>query len=139
MQSESWATSEATRKSMQANKSRDTGPELALRHELFRRGMRYRVGVAPLPGVRRTVDIVFPRAKVAVLVDGCFWHGCPEHRRAPKSHSDYWDAKVKRNMERDKATTQMLQDAGWNVIRLWEHEPVDQMADTVQQAVRAAI
>ena len=79
---------------MQANKSRDTGPELALRRELFRRGLRYRVGFAPLKGVRRTVDIAFPRVKVAVLVDGCFWHGCPEHHRSPKAHSDYWEAKV---------------------------------------------
>ena len=135
MQSESWATSDATRKSMQANKSQNTGPEMALRHELFRRGLRYRVGVAPLPGVRRTVDIVFPRAKVAVLVDGCFWHGCPEHHRLPKNHSEYWNTKVTRNAERDKATTQLLENAGWHVIRLWEHEPVAEMADLVQRAV----
>jgi len=121
---------------MRANKSRDTGPEMALRRELFRRGLRYRVGVAPLPHVRRTVDIAFPRAKVAVLVDGCFWHGCPEHYRQPKSHTDYWDAKVRRNEERDKQTTGLLEDAGWRVIRLWEHEPVTQMADIVQEAVK---
>ena len=136
MQSESWATSEATRKSMQANKSRDTGPEIALRRELFRRGLRYRVGMAPLPGVRRTVDIVFPGAKVAVFVDGCYWHGCPEHCRVPKTHSEYWDSKIKHNAERDLATTKTFEDAGWRVLRLWEHETVNEMADAVQQAVR---
>lgn len=119
---------------MQANKSRDTGPEIALRRELFKRGLRYRVDVAPLPGVRRTVDIVFSDAKVAVLVDGCFWHGCPEHCRLPKSHSDYWDDKVKRNVERDQATNGILEAAGWQVLRFWEHEPAA-MADLVQQAV----
>ena len=121
---------------MQANKSHDTGPEMALRRELFKRGMRYRVGLAPLKGFRRTVDIAFTRAKVAVLVDGCFWHGCPEHRRPPKTHSDYWESKVRHNMERDHQTTQMLQDAGWQVIRLWEHETVQNMADLVMNAVR---
>lgn len=122
---------------MQANKSRDTGPEVALRKELFRRGLRYRVSLAPIDGVRRTIDIAFPGAKVAVMVDGCFWHGCPEHHRPPKAHGEYWEAKVQRNMARDQATTQMLQDAGWRVIRLWEHEPTREMADTVQRAVQA--
>ena len=124
---------------MQANKSRDTGPEMALRRELFRRGLRYRVDVAPLPGVRRTVDIVFPGARVAVLVDGCFWHGCPEHRRAPKTHVEYWETKVRGNAARDRETTRLLQDAGWRVIRLWEHEPTQMMADVVQDAVRRAL
>jgi DNA mismatch endonuclease (patch repair protein) len=120
---------------MQGNRSRDTGPEMALRRELHRRGLRYRVGVAPLPGVRRTVDIAFPRAKLAVMVDGCFWHGCPEHHRPPKSHSEYWVAKIDRNKERDLETTQLLEDAGWDVLRLWEHEPFNVMADAVQQVL----
>ena len=124
---------------MQANKSRGTGPEIALRRELYKRGLRYRVGLAPMKGVRRTVDIAFPRVKVAVLVDGCFWHGCPEHHRPPKAHSDYWETKVERNAARDRETTQMLQDAGWRVIRLWEHEAVQDMADAVQEAVRRVV
>jgi len=124
---------------MQSNKSRDTGPEIALRRELFRRGRRYRVDVAPLPGVRRTVDIVFPTARVAVLVDGCFWHGCPEHHRAPKTHVDFWEAKVQGNMARDRETTCLLEDAGWHVIRLWEHEPTEEMADIVEDALRRAL
>ncbi len=118
MESESWATSAATRKSMRANKSQGTRPEMALRRELHKRGLRYRIGVAPLSGVRRTVDIAFPRLKVAVMVDGCFWHGCPEHHRAPKEHSKYWEGKVRRNMERDLQTTHLLEDAGWHVLRL---------------------
>ena len=123
---------------MQANKSRDTGPELALRHELFKRGLRYRVSLVPLEGVRRSIDIAFPGVKVAVMVDGCFWHGCPEHHRPPKAHSDYWEAKLERNMARDETTTQMLKDAGWRVLRLWEHEPTQEMADAVEQTVRSA-
>ena len=123
---------------MQANKSRDTSPELALRRELFKRGMRYRVGFAPLPGVRRTVDIAFPRAHVAVMVDGCFWHGCPEHHRTPKSHTEYWEQKVAHNQERDADTNQRLADAGWTVLRFWEHEPLPEVADAVEQAVAAA-
>jgi len=123
---------------MQANKSRDTSPELALRHELFKRGMRYRVGFAPLPGVRRSVDIAFPAVHVAVMVDGCFWHGCPEHYRTPKSHTDYWQQKVARNQERDTDTTHRLTDAGWTVLRFWEHEPLPEVADVVEQVVAAA-
>ena len=123
---------------MRANKSRDTGPELAVRKELFRRGLRYRVSLAPLHGVRRTVDIAFPGVKIAVMVDGCFWHGCPQHRRPPKTHADYWETKIERNMARDHETTQLLQDAGWQVIRVWEHESTQQIADAVQQAVQAA-
>jgi DNA mismatch endonuclease (patch repair protein) len=123
---------------MQSNKSRDTGPELALRRELHRRGLRYRVGLAPLAGVRRTVDVAFPRLKIAVLVDGCFWHGCDQHHRLPKSHSDYWQAKLERNMARDRSTTQLLEQSGWRVIRLWEHEKIQDMADLVQRAVLEA-
>jgi len=120
---------------MKANTSRDTGPELALRRELFRRGLRYRVGVAPLEGVRRTVDIAFPRVKIAVLAYGCFWHGCPEHHRPAKTHADFWEAKIQGDTMRDRETTRMLQDAGWQVIRLWEHEPTQAMADVGMSSV----
>jgi len=121
---------------MQANKSRDTGPEMALRRELFRRGLRYRVGLAPLPGIRRTIDIAFPGKKIAVMVDGCFWHGCPEHWTLSKHHSEYWENKIRENTQRDTSTNEMLSKAGWHVIRLWEHESVTTMADTVERAVR---
>ena len=121
---------------MQSNHGRDTGPELALRHELFRRGLRYRVGLTPIKGVRRSIDIAFPGVKIAVMVDGCFWHGCPQHRTWPKSHRDYWEAKLRRNKERDASTNSLLEAAGWRVIRLWEHMPMADMASVVEAAVR---
>jgi len=120
---------------MQANRSRDTGPEMAVRHELFRRGMRYRVAYKPLKNSRRTVDIAFPRLKIAVLVDGCFWHGCPEHLRAPSTHTDFWNQKIESTVCRDKETTQMLTEAGWQVMRFWEHENYVDVADRIQQVI----
>lgn len=121
---------------MRGNRSRDTGPELALRRLLHRRGLRYRVDFAPLPGVRRRADIVFTRAKVAVFVDGCFWHSCPEHGTTPVRNADYWVPKLQRNQDRDRETDAQLVTAGWTVVRVWEHEPVDSAAERVEQVVR---
>ena len=118
---ESWASSPAVRKSMRGNRSRDTAPELALRRELHRRGFRYYVNRRPLPDVRRTADLVFPGPRVAVFVDGCFWHGCPEHHTVARTHADYWAEKVRRNRERDVETDELLVAAGWTVVRIWEH------------------
>jgi DNA mismatch endonuclease (patch repair protein) len=122
---------------MQGNRSRDTGPEVALRKLLFAQGLRYRVAYKPISGERITVDIAFPGPRVIVLVDGCFWHGCPEHHRAPKTHSDYWDAKLARNRARDTRVTQVLEGAGWTVLRFWEHEPPDQVATQVAARIRS--
>lgn len=108
---------------MQGNRKRDTRPELSLRSELHRRGLRYRVDQKPLEGLRCKADIVFRRQKVAVFVDGCFWHGCPEHGTSPKTNASYWSAKIARNMERDRQNDAELGDAGWSVVRVWEHEP----------------
>lgn len=119
----SWASSPAVRKSMQGNRSRDTSPELAVRRALHAMGLRYRVAARPLPGLRRTADIVFRPARVAVFVDGCFWHGCPEHYVPPSSNTDYWLPKISRNQERDRETTTALEAAGWLVLRYWEHQP----------------
>lgn len=119
---ESWASSEAVRRVMLANRSRDTGPELAIRRLLHARGLRYRVSARPLPELRRTADLVFRPAKVAVFVDGCFWHRCPEHGSTPKSNTAYWVRKLDRNDERDRETDARLLSAGWLVIRIWEHE-----------------
>ncbi|MEU7691411.1 very short patch repair endonuclease [Microbispora hainanensis] len=116
------ASSDGTRKSMQANRGRDTKPELALRRAVHALGLRYRVSVRPLPGIRRTADIVFTRAKVAVFMDGCFWHGCPEHHTKSATNAEYWAEKVRRNRERDAETDRLLTEAGWSVIRIWEHE-----------------
>jgi DNA mismatch endonuclease, patch repair protein len=121
---------------MRANRSSDTGPELALRRELHRRGLRYRVHAAPLSSERYRADILFRRARVAVFVDGCFWHSCPEHGSAPTANSAYWRAKLERNVERDRRTDARLADAGWVVVRVWEHEVPEKAADRVVAAVR---
>ncbi|WP_235831536.1 very short patch repair endonuclease [Gordonia zhaorongruii] len=120
---------------MQSNKRRDTKPELRLRSELHRRGLRYFVDRAPIKGVRRRADIVFPRKKVAVFVDGCFWHGCPEHFTVAKTNPEYWAAKVARNRARDLDTDRRLEAAGWWVLRVWEHEEVREAADRIDRAL----
>ncbi len=135
MTGESWATTAATRKSMQSNKSRDTKPELTLRRALHALGLRYRVCTRPLPDVRRTVDVVFRPAKVAVELRGCFWHGCPTHYRAPSANGKYWAEKVDRNVRRDLDTAQRLQEAGWVLEVVWEHEDLDQAAHRIAATV----
>src|SRR4051812_35681454 len=107
---------------MRGNRSRDTKPELLLRSVLHKRGMRYRVAARPIPELRRTADLLFAGPRVAVFVDGCFWHGCPEHYRRPASNVEYWDAKVLRNVARDREVDKLLAEAGWTVVRVWEHE-----------------
>jgi DNA mismatch endonuclease, patch repair protein len=116
--------------------SRDTHPELALRRELHRRGLRFRVSRRPLRALRSTADIVFGPVKVAVYVDGCFWHSCPEHATCPVSNGRWWEAKLARNRERDRATDAALTEAGWLVVRVWEHEQSVDAADRVEAVVR---
>lgn len=118
----SWATSPVVRRAMQGNKSRDTKPEIEVRCAVHALGMRYRVAARPIAELRRTADLVFRRARVAVFVDGCFWHGCPAHRSQPKSNADYWAIKIETNRARDAHTTSVLQAAGWTVMRFWSHE-----------------
>jgi DNA mismatch endonuclease, patch repair protein len=121
---------------MQANRSRDTKPELEVRRALHRLGLRYRVAIAPEPGLRRRADIVFTRARVAVFIDGCFWHGCPEHGRSSFSHNvDYWPAKIAANVARDADTTERLRQAGWLVLRFWEHEAATEIVKDIRRAV----
>jgi DNA mismatch endonuclease (patch repair protein) len=107
---------------MRANRGRDTGPEIALRSELHRLGLRFRIHRRPIPGLRATADIVFGPAKVAVFVDGCFWHRCPIHATAPKANGDWWAEKLDANVARDRYTDKRLEDSGWRVVRVWEHE-----------------
>jgi DNA mismatch endonuclease (patch repair protein) len=116
---------------------RDTAPEVALRSELHRRGLRFRVDRAPAPGIRSRADIVLGPAKVAVYVDGCFWHGCPEHGTMPKSNAEFWRAKLARNKERDSETDRRLRGQGWAVVRVWEHEDPVEAADRVETLVRS--
>lgn len=118
----SWASSPGVRRSMQSNKGRDTRPELALRSAVYRLGLRYRVSVRPIAAVRRTADLCFTRASVAVFLDGCFWHGCPAHHTVAKTNAAYWADKVERTRRRDAETDMMLAAAGWTVVRVWEHE-----------------
>lgn len=131
----SWASSAARRRNMQAIRSRDTKPELLIRRVLHAQGLRYRVAAKPLPDLRRTADIVFRPAKLAIFVDGCYWHGCPDHYVPPKTNTNYWSAKVLRNMTRDRDTNTQLQAAGWTVLRFWEHESADGCALTITAAL----
>ena len=130
--------SPATRAKMQAQGRRDTAPELALRRELHRRRKRFFVDRAPVSRLRRRADLVFPRLRVAVFVDGCFWHSCPTHGRIPRSNRDWWQAKLSRNAARDRETDRRLHEQGWSVVRIWEHQPVQQAADQVEAVLTAA-
>ncbi|MEU4360491.1 very short patch repair endonuclease [Promicromonospora sp. NPDC023987] len=121
---------------MSRARRRDTAPEVALRRELHARGLRYRVAY-PVPGQRRrTIDITFTRLKVAVFVDGCFWHGCPEHGTKPRSNSAWWQEKLAANAARDADTDRALTELGWLVIRVWEHDLDLRAADLVEKCVR---
>lgn len=116
-------------------RGRDTKPELALRRELHARGLRFYVDRATVPGLRRRADIVFPRLRLAAFVDGCFFHGCPEHGTWPKHNAEFWRTKIERNRVRDRDTDERLRAAGWLVVRVWEHENVVEAADRIQQAI----
>ena len=104
-------------KIMSAIRSKDTKPEIALRKALWKSGLRYRIYYG-----KEKIDIAFPSKKIAIFVDGCFWHGCPIHSHLPKTNESYWLPKLKKNIERDRITTQSLCNEGWTVVRLWEHE-----------------
>jgi DNA mismatch endonuclease (patch repair protein) len=129
------ASSPEIERRMKSQRRRDTASERTLRSELWRRGLRYRVDFKVV-GRRQRVDIVFTRVKVAVFVDGCFWHSCPLHATAPKANGDWWKAKLAANVERDRETDRALQAQGWLVIRVWEHEPAQTAADRIEAAVR---
>ena len=133
---ESWASSPGVRSRMQMQRERDTAPELALRRELHRRGLRYLLDRPVVPGTRRRVDIVFPKTRIAVFVDGCFWHGCPEHgKRTHHINGWYWPMKIAGNQERDADTNARLRAADWLVIRVWEHDNPSEVADLISQEV----
>lgn len=133
---ESWASSPATRRSMQSNRSKDTSPERRLRSALHQRGFRFRKHVQVLQGRRGKPDVIFPRQKVAVFVDGCFWHGCPTHGTTPKTHTEYWGEKIERNRRLDTEVDASLIAQGWTVLRFWEHEPSEVMAEAVARVLK---
>lgn len=130
-----WASSPAVRRVMQGNRKRDTRPEVALRRVLHARGLRYRVAAKPLPDRPWTADLVFRRARLAVFVDGCYWHGCPQHYACPRTNATYWEGKLARNRARDAQVDADLKGAGWTPLRIWEHEPVETAAKRVLAAV----
>ncbi|MFR9756557.1 very short patch repair endonuclease [Streptomyces sp. TR06-5] len=120
---------------MSRQPSRHTQVEQAVRKLLHREGLRYRVQY-PVPGMRRrTMDIAFTRWRVAVFLDGCFWHGCPEHATQPRSNAEWWRQKLARNVERDRETTRHLEGEGWSVLRFWEHEDPSEVAEKVALVV----
>lgn len=125
---------EASRR-MAKVRQKGTGAEIALRRELYRRGLRYRVDFEVLKKPRRVADIAFPGRMIAVFVDGCFWHGCPEHATWPKQNSDFWRQKIETNRARDADTNERLRNAGWTVLRFWGDEPPIDAADIVVQTV----
>ena len=129
--------SKAVRNVMRANKGVDTGPELKLRSLVHKAGLRYAIDVRPEHEINRRADIVFRSAKVAVFVNGCFWHGCPKHYVLPKTNKQFWSDKVKRNKERDKETKRLLRRRGWRVMILWEHEDFTKPAARIEREVRS--
>jgi DNA mismatch endonuclease (patch repair protein) len=124
---------------MQGNKRVDTEPEVNLRRALHASGLRFRKDLT-VRGVdaKAKADIVFTRQKVAIFMDGCFWHGCSSHCRMPTRNRAYWEAKIGRNQERDRSVTAALTADGWKVVRIWEHEPMEQAIARVRDALSAA-
>lgn len=132
-------TTEAASKVGRRNLRTGTRAETALRSELHKRGLRFRKDLRlDLPGIRVRPDVVFTRARLSVFIDGCFWHCCPEHMHMPKSNLDYWEPKLAANRARDVRVSEALVEAGWTVMRIWEHEAVGDAADRIEAAVRSA-
>jgi DNA mismatch endonuclease (patch repair protein) len=124
---------------MRGNRRIDTKPELRVRSLLHKRGLRFRKDLAiRLPGLRVCPDIVFTRRKVAIFIDGCFWHRCPQHGNRPRANTEYWSRKLAHNVDRDKRVTVALRAEGWTVIRIWEHVPPEEAAALIEAGVRSA-
>lgn len=130
------ASDEKVARRMGRTPARDNRGERALRSALHRLGLRFRLQRRLLPGSTRTADVVFPKQRVAVFVDGCFWHSCPIHGTWPKRNADWWRAKIETNVRRDRDTDARLTELGWCVIRVWEHEDVGEAAERVALALR---
>jgi DNA mismatch endonuclease (patch repair protein) len=132
---EPWSSSPAARATMQGNQRRDTKPELAVRRAVHALGLRYRVDAKPIEALNRRADLVFARQRVAVFVDGCYWHGCPDHGTRARTNAEYWSAKIQRNRQRDADTDVQLRAAGWTVIRFWEHDDPNTAAMQVAEVL----
>ena len=121
---------------MSNTRGRDSAPELAVRRIVHAAGLRYRVNARPVSDVRRTGDIVFPRQRTVALIDGCFWHGCPDHYRpATGARAAFWAKKIEQNRRRDEESTALFEAADWMVLRFWEHEDPEDVARSIQKAV----
>lgn len=132
------ASDPATRRRMRSQKRTGTAPEMNLRRALWACGLRYRVDARlPLPRTRRKADLLFIGARVAVFVDGCFWHACAQHGTRPKSNAPWWRDKLESNVQRDRDTDSQLRDAGWEPVRVWEHEDMSAAAVGIASLVRA--
>ncbi|MDA8340933.1 MAG: very short patch repair endonuclease [Actinomycetota bacterium] len=127
----SWASSEGVRRSMRSNRPRDTRPEVELRSALHAAGLRFRKHHRPIPGARCEVDVAFTRLLLAVQLDGCFWHGCPEHATRPVTNAAWWSTKLDGTVARDRENDRLLRSHGWEVLRFWEHQPVDEIVAVV--------
>ena len=126
-----------TSKRMAATRSRDNPREIAVRSALHQMGLRYRIHRRLIPRSSRTADIVFVRAKVAVFLDGCFWHGCPLHGTSPKTNTEWWREKIAANQARDSDTVRKLEENGWSVVRIWEHVPVEDAVALIANTLNA--
>ena len=124
---------------MSAQLTKDTAPELAIRKLLHTAGLRYRVNHLVLPKLRRRADIAFTRRKVAVFVDGCFWHGCADHGTQPKTNAEWWSEKLAKNVTRDRETDRLLGEAGWIVLRIWEHEDLEEASKRIIMALQIGL
>lgn len=131
-------SSPETSRRMAKVRQKGTDAEIALRRELYRGGLRYRIDYEVMKKPRRVADVAFPGLKIAIFVDGCFWHGCPEHATWPKQNAEFWRQKIEANRHRDADTNSRLLDAGWTVLRFWEHESPIRAAETVAQTVARA-
>ena len=129
------ASSPEALRRMKRQARRDTKPEMALRRELHRLGLRYRVDRKVLPAVQRRADVVFLGPRIAVFVDGCFWHSCPTHATRPKANAEWWSEKLSRNVTRDRDTDRQLEAAGWTVVRMWEHEDPRTVAEQIKALI----
>lgn len=130
------ASSEGVRRSMKSNRSADTRPERRLRSALHRRGLRFRKNfVISASGLKVRADVAFPGRRVAIFLDGCFWHCCPDHGTRPKANSSFWTEKLDGNVKRDAAVTEALTDEGWLVFRVWEHEDPEEAAGAIDATI----
>lgn len=125
------------RRRMEAQRTRDTAPEKELRRRLHARGLRFRVDRQPIADLPRRADVLFGPSRVAVFVDGCFWHGCPKHYVPPKKNAGFWRDKIAANRTRDEETDALLRSEGWQVVRIWEHEDMEAVAERVAEIVHA--